>query len=186
MRTPKIYALNNLIDWLNFKFEGLNIPKKLINNSPLLSNAWLSGFIEADGHFSVRTTTISKYPRVACKFELSFLCEAYFIESGKSFMKIIANYLEIPDYSFKQKKISNCFKLHIKTQNIRSNELLAIYLNSFPLYSSKYLNFQDFLLVLEIYKKLKINKKLGCDFDSLDLNKIKIIKERMLNRTSFN
>ena len=53
MITPKIYALNNLIDWLNFKFEGLNIPKKLINNSPLLSNAWLSGFIEAVGHFSV-------------------------------------------------------------------------------------------------------------------------------------
>ena len=70
MRTPKIYALNSLIDWLNLKFEGINIPKKSLNNSPLDSNAWLSGFIEADGHFSVRTTTTSKYPRVECKFEL--------------------------------------------------------------------------------------------------------------------
>ena len=57
MRTPKIYALYNLIDWLNLKFEDINIPKKYINNSPLDSNAWLSGFIEADGHFSVRTST---------------------------------------------------------------------------------------------------------------------------------
>src|ERR1700749_4636785 len=35
MRTPKIYALNNLIDWLNLKIEGLNIPKKSLNTSPL-------------------------------------------------------------------------------------------------------------------------------------------------------
>ena len=42
MRTPKIYALYNLIDWLNLKFEDINIPKKYINNSPLYSNAWLS------------------------------------------------------------------------------------------------------------------------------------------------
>ena len=68
MRTPKIYALYNLIDWLNLKFEEINIPKKYLNNSQLDSNAWLSGFIEADGHFSVRTTTTPKYSRVECKF----------------------------------------------------------------------------------------------------------------------
>ena len=32
MRTPKIYALYNLIDWLNLKFEEINIPKKYLNN----------------------------------------------------------------------------------------------------------------------------------------------------------
>jgi len=30
--------------------------KKPLNTSNLTSDAWLSGFIEADGHFSVRTT----------------------------------------------------------------------------------------------------------------------------------
>ena len=70
MRTPKIYALYNLIDWLNVRqFEGMSdITKKSLNISSLESNAWLSGFIDADGHFSVRTTTTSKYPRVECKF----------------------------------------------------------------------------------------------------------------------
>ena len=73
MRTPKIYSLNNLIDWLNIKFEGFNILKKQkpINNFQLESNAWLSSFIEADCNFSIRTTTTSKYPRVECKFELN-------------------------------------------------------------------------------------------------------------------
>jgi hypothetical protein len=39
MRTPKIYALHNLIDWLNNKNQTLNIFKKNIDNSPLNSNA---------------------------------------------------------------------------------------------------------------------------------------------------
>lgn len=37
----------------------------------MTSNAWLSGFIEADGHFSLRSTESGKYPRIECKFELS-------------------------------------------------------------------------------------------------------------------
>jgi hypothetical protein len=38
MRTPKIYALYNLIDWLNNKNQSLNIIKKGIDNSPLIVN----------------------------------------------------------------------------------------------------------------------------------------------------
>jgi Cytochrome C and Quinol oxidase polypeptide I/LAGLIDADG endonuclease len=37
MRTPKMYILHNLIDWLNNK--NLNLIKKGIDNSPLISNA---------------------------------------------------------------------------------------------------------------------------------------------------
>ena len=53
MRTPKIYSLYNLIDWLNLRFEEINIPKKPLNMSPLESNAWLSGFTDAEGCFTV-------------------------------------------------------------------------------------------------------------------------------------
>ena len=47
LRTPKINSLYKLIDWLN-NSKNTNLLKKPLNNSPLISNAWLSGFLEAD------------------------------------------------------------------------------------------------------------------------------------------
>lgn len=47
MRTPKINQLYQLIDWLkNFEFI------ENFSTSGLNSNAWLSGFIDSDGHLS--------------------------------------------------------------------------------------------------------------------------------------
>ena len=71
----------------------MNIPKISLNSSPLESNAWLSGFIEADGHFSVRTTTISKNPKVECKFELSQSQNDHNSRSKLNFLEIIAHFL---------------------------------------------------------------------------------------------
>lgn len=71
MRTNKIFTLHKLIDWFNIKDKDLNIEKKGLNTNSLISDAWLSGFIDADGHFSVRTTESGKYPKIECKFELS-------------------------------------------------------------------------------------------------------------------
>ena len=48
MRTPKINSLYKLID---FYQDNINIEKKPLNNKPLESNAWLSGFLETDGSF---------------------------------------------------------------------------------------------------------------------------------------
>ena len=93
MRTPKIYALYKLIDWLNIKYVDKCIPLKPLNNSPINSNAWLSGFIDADGHFSVRTTTTTKYSRVECKFELSQRQIDHNNRSNLNIMEIIANLL---------------------------------------------------------------------------------------------
>lgn len=53
MRTPKIEALHRLIDWLNQKDVEENILKKKLDSSPIESNAWLPGFIEADGNFYI-------------------------------------------------------------------------------------------------------------------------------------
>ena len=63
MRTPKIYSLYKLIDWLNNKLN-LDMKKRYLDSSSLDSNSWLAGFIDADGHFIVRTTTSSKYPKL--------------------------------------------------------------------------------------------------------------------------
>ena len=70
MRTPKIHSLNTLIDFLN-ETKGTCIEKHPIFIESLGSNPWLSGFIEADASFQVRTTLSGKYPKLECKLEIS-------------------------------------------------------------------------------------------------------------------
>jgi hypothetical protein len=54
MRTPKIEALHRLMKWLNNRPDQIeNCPLLPLDNSPILANTWLSGFIEADGSFYV-------------------------------------------------------------------------------------------------------------------------------------
>lgn len=53
MRTPKIYQLNLLINWLN-SHHGHNFNFLPLNSTPLKDNAWLAGFTDADGNFDIR------------------------------------------------------------------------------------------------------------------------------------
>jgi hypothetical protein len=50
MRTPKIEVLSRMITWFNVN-KNTNLLLLYIDNSPILSNSWLSGFIDADGSF---------------------------------------------------------------------------------------------------------------------------------------
>lgn len=66
MRTPKTHSLNALIDFLN-NTKGTSIEKHSVSIGPLDSNPWLSGFMEVDASFQVRTTLSGKYPKLECK-----------------------------------------------------------------------------------------------------------------------
>ena len=55
LRTPKIIKFNELIVWLNNKYN-YNIPIHSPDTSDLNENGWLAGFIDADGGFKVRFT----------------------------------------------------------------------------------------------------------------------------------
>ena len=50
MRTPKIEALYRLISWCNATY-GSSISKFPLDTSPLASNAWLAGLLDADCSF---------------------------------------------------------------------------------------------------------------------------------------
>ena len=157
MRTPKIYALYNLIDWLNLKFEEINIPKKYLNNSQLDSNAWLSGFIEADGHFSVRTTTTPKYSRVECKFELSQRQNDHNCRSNLNFLDILANYLLSSVKAVRVNRPNPEYR--VRTTSLNGNLVLENYLRTFPLFGSKYLDFKDWIKVLDYFKSGQFKHK---------------------------
>ena len=150
MRTPKIYALWNLIDWLNLKFENLNMTKNLIDFSSLDDNAWLSGFIEADGHFAVRGSITSKYPRVECKFELTQRQNDHNGKSNLEFLEIIAKFLLSSVKTLRVNKPKPEYR--VRTTYLNGNLVLENYLNKFPLFGSKYLNYKDWLKVLDQFK----------------------------------
>lgn len=156
MRTPKIHALWKLIDWLNLK-NDLNILKKPLNTSSLDSDAWLSGFIEADGHFAVRTTTSSNYSKVECKFELVQSQKDHNDRSNLDFLEIIANFLLS---SVKTTRVNRPKpEYRIRTTSLNGNLVLENYLNTFPLFGSKYLDYKDWIKVLYFFKQGQFKHK---------------------------
>lgn len=155
MRTPKIISLFNLIDWLNKRFE-MEINKENLDNSGINSNSWFSGFIDADGHFSVRTSILSKYPKIECKFELSQRQVDHNKEDNFLFLNIIAEFLNTTVKKIRITKPKPEYR--VRTVNLKGNLILIDYLNKFPLFSSKYLNYKDWVKVLK-YFEIKIHTR---------------------------
>ena len=120
----------------------------------------LSGFIEADGHFSVRTTT-SKYSRVECKFELTQSQKNHNLESKLLIMNNLADFLLTSVKSIREDKPKPEFK--IRTTSLKGNLVLENYLNTFPLFGSKYLDYKDWIKVLDFFKQGRFNHKLNIE-----------------------
>ena len=177
MRTPKINALYKLIDWLNIRFD-LNIEKKDKDISNIDSNSWLAGFIDADGHFSVRTTTVSKYPKIECKFELSQRQNDHNNENNYEFLNLIADFLFTTVKEIRVDKPKPEYR--VRTTSLKGNLILINYIENYPLFSSKYLNYQDWRKVLVFFE----NKN---HTNPESIKTIIEIKSKMNNkRTEFN
>jgi len=170
LRTPKIYAFKNLIDWLNNKKLKLNLKSLELDNSPLMSNSWLSGFIEADGHFSVRTSMGSRNPKLECKFELSQRQNDHNDRNNLYFLENIAMLLLTVVKSIRVESINPQYR--IRTTSLKGNITLEKYLNTYPLFGTKYLDYKDWLEVLKFFK-------LGEHVNKLAIEKIISIKSNM-------
>ena len=150
MRTPKIKSLYKLIDWLN-NSKNTNFFKKPLNDSPLTSNAWLSGFIEADASFQVRTTLSGKYPKLECKLEI---CQRQRDHNGNSnleFLEKIAKFLLTTVKSIRQDKPNPEYR--VRTTSLRANLILSKYLENYPLFGTKFLDAKDWVNIVSIFEK---------------------------------
>ena len=150
MRTPKIDALYILIDFLIpiMIVIFLNFP---LNFQPLDSSAWLSGFIDADGHFSIRITNAGKYPaRIKGKFELEQ--RQVDLNSG-TLVPIMSRIAIFLGSTVKETKIlTNNPKYRVRTISLASNFILIQYLAVFPLFSSKHMDYLVWLEVINMFK----------------------------------
>lgn len=163
LRTPKSIEIWSIAKWLqkNIGYETFCYDYCL-DTSDLDSNAWLAGFLDADGAFKVRFTpkrihlktgTIIQKQRVAlaCVLEQQKLHK----KSGGGFydiMQKIANFLGITlRESLHAKRKYWCVEL----SSFFRFTILIKYLSNYPLLSSRYLDFVDWL---EVYSLIE-NKK---------------------------
>lgn len=153
-KTDKIYALSKLIEW--YKVKGLNLnllPKSII---PLDSSSWLAGFIEADGHFSIRATEKVVYPKVECKFELS---QAQNSIHGTSYiiMQKISEFLSAPLKSIRETSSNPQYR--VRTLNSKSNLKLISYLKTYPMKGKKHLDFLSWCEIANVFIAGKVKHK---------------------------
>lgn len=175
LKTSKIKALGNLIHWFNSK-ENLNLTLLPLDKTSLYSSCWLAGFIEADGHFSLRTTETVKSTKIECKFELS---QAKTRIYGDSFpiMKEISEFLECPLKEIRETSIHPQYR--VRTLNSKSNQIIINYLENYPLKGKKYLDYLSWLEIAKVFLKGKVNHQIL-------LPQAKEIKSQMNdNRTLF-
>lgn len=144
LRGPKINHFNCLIDWINNN-TGFTLISKSPDNSDLLKNAWLSGFIDGDGSFDILVSLVnkgSKKNRVAARFRL----EQQKIDTKSqlsylNLLSLISNSLLIQLRTSIHNVDKEYFLISLSSQKSRDN--LVEYLDKYPLFSSKLLNYID-------------------------------------------
>uniref|UniRef100_UPI0023F5823A LAGLIDADG homing endonuclease n=1 Tax=Cyathus striatus TaxID=68777 RepID=UPI0023F5823A len=175
MRTVKINMLNSLIDYLNIK-NNMNILTKDLDVSPIDSNSWLSGFIEADGHFYVNYN--KKASSLSCKFYLNQSTQNHLGLDKIKIMETLSEFLNVKIASRGNKKFLDYREYSITTNSVINNLKLINYLDKFPLFSSKHLNYLDFKSIVKMIEN-KEHKIYG------GIEKINLIKMGMNNRRKF-
>lgn len=181
-RTPKIIALYKAIDNLN-RWRNANLVGLPLDTSNLEDNAWLAGFIDSDGHFSIKLTGCYSSDdsnirgRVQCVFSIN-QSELNRVTgmSNVPFMTILANFFQV-NLNYKTEK-SVTFKEDAKkvvffAQSDRKHYIITSYLTKFPLMTSKHLNY------LAFFKGLNY---LGKRLTSEEILEVRALKNSMNNK----
>ena len=182
LRTPKIVQLHTLIDWLN-KNHSSNIMKLDLKKGELSEDSWLAGFVDADGSFSIQHTKLennAKKRKISCRMRI----EQRMLDpiSKTSYFNVlidISKFLKCNLKTRKQTSTNNEY-FNITASSRTSLSTIITYFTSFPLYSSKYLDYKDWekaaLLILD-----------NNHYTEQGINKIDFIKNNMnLKRAYFN
>jgi LAGLIDADG endonuclease/Cytochrome C and Quinol oxidase polypeptide I len=181
LRTPKIEQLEALINWLNNN-HNTNILLLPLCDSSLLSDAWLSGFIDADGSFSVQHTKKenAKKRKISCRLRIEQRMidpssnNSYFYILNKIAIFLLCNLL-----TREQNATGNIYYT-LTASSLESLKVIIDYFNKYPLYSSKYLDYKDW----EIVAKLRLNNE---HYTEDGISKVDLAKNSMNNtRTYFN
>ena len=163
LRTPKIGQFNAMIDWINKSTsakippiplprgmgsgEAECIPRYTADHSDIKGNAWLAGFIEADGSFDIRvsqTSTGSIKNRVSARLRLEQRkFDPVTNASYSDIMNAIATGLGTTLSSSRHNGGIEYFLISATSAKARAK--IVSYFTVYPLFSSKRLNYLDWL-----------------------------------------
>uniref|UniRef100_UPI002264B01A hypothetical protein n=1 Tax=Lentinus flexipes TaxID=3163629 RepID=UPI002264B01A len=155
LRTPKIHQLHKLMDWLD-KNHSTNLFKLPLKEGELYDSSWLSGFIDSDGSFSVQHTKLennAKKRKISCRLRI----EQRILDpiTGNNYISVltdICKFLNCNLLTRRQKSTGNKYYTLTASSKI-SLDIIIKYLDKYPLFSSKYLDYLDWkeiaLLILD-------------------------------------
>lgn len=182
LRTPKIHRFNKLIKWINTNSPETNsITCSNVDISPILSNAWLSGFIEADGTFDVKVREISEDGTGKNRVEARFRIEQRQIdpETGLSYESVLESITRPLDVKLKTSNHNEGIEYYsIAVTSPAKLTALIQYLDIYSLYSSKLFNFLDFRKCVDMMLSREHLSKDGRE-------KIKAIKAGMNSKRTY-
>lgn len=180
LRTPKIDQFLKLVTWINNNSNN-NFPINEPDTSSILKNAWLSGFIDADGSFSIniRKKIIDGKgkDRIEARVRIEQRQEDH--KTGKSYesiLKLIADTFGVQLTTTIHN--GNIYYYVIAITSPTKLAILINYLNEYSLFTSKYLNFKDFSKCVDIM----LNKE---HLTISGREKITILKESMNNKRTY-
>lgn len=172
-RTPKQEAQHRMIDWLNIRAINYQNEEPLIKKnkdlSSIFKNAWLSGFIDADGKFNViiapRKNTNNIRIQAQFRLELRQNYNRSVLENpgGTSYFdikSIIANYQGVNVYNHSRfLKNSQTYQYYLVAGSKKSQDIIKNYLKNFPQFSSKYLDFIDWCKIIDLNTETNLTKE---------------------------
>ena len=145
------------IDWLKARNSYSTEKIEYINQESLLNfndNAWLSGFIDAEGCFNaskIKNKAYSLGYRVRLRFILDQKGEKFIFVKLKDFLE--SGVISDRSNNNNTPKLENTFRF--TTTSIYSHEKLLDYLNKFPLRTFKKVSFVRFCFLLHYMKNRK-------------------------------
>lgn len=155
LRTPKVVHFGNLITWINSKYST-NIEIRPSDTTSILNNAWLSGFIDADGSFGLHIRKKSSDGKGKNRIESRFRLEQRKIDckTNLSYLPIIdtiATTFMVNLQISKHNEGKEYYNISI-TSPVKLIKLVK-YLERYCLFSSKRINFFDFQKSVSIILK---------------------------------
>lgn len=147
LRTPKLAKFNALILWVNSDMST-TFPLTTLDTSALFSNSWLSGFVDADGSFDIRVSLISngaKKNRVSARLRIEQRkVDPY---SGILYIEIMSLIAAALSVRLTSSTHNGGVKYHlVETSSEKSRLAIASYFSQYPLWGSKRMNYQDWLI----------------------------------------